>query len=164
MKCSKLTNCIKVVWIFHDIISIFSLTSSAPSPHRPVTCHICQTGHPSHPLHPCNHGNHCQRSHPDHSHHLGNSCQSHPRDDSFHHCHHDRTENACTASTSRCLIQSLRKVPKALYGTTGGTCSACIFFPKALYGTTGDTCSAYFFRPVMFPPWPPLTPLLSSPL
>ena len=39
----------------------------------------------------------------------------------------DKTEKLCTASTSRCRIQSLRKVSKALYRTTGGTCSAKIF-------------------------------------
>ena len=36
---------------------------------------------------------------------------------------YDRTENACTASTSRCPIQSLRN------GTTGGTCCAHVFCP-----------------------------------
>ena len=40
----------------------------------------------------------------------------------------DRTENSCTASTSRYPIHN---------------------FPKALYGTTGGTCSARFFRPVI---------------
>ena len=38
---------------------------------------------------------------------------------------HDRTENACTVSTSLCPIQSL----KALYGTTCGTYSARVFRP-----------------------------------
>ena len=33
--------------------------------------------------------------------------------------------------------KALGKFPKALYGTTGGTCS----IPKALYGTMGGTCS-----------------------
>ena len=42
---------------------------------------------------------------------------------------HDRTESSCTASTSRCPIQSLRKVCKALYGTTEGTCNAHFFCP-----------------------------------
>ena len=35
-------------------------------------------------------------------------------------------------------------IPKALYGTMGGTCS----IPKVLYRATGGTCSA-FFRPIM---------------
>ena len=54
----------------------------------------------------------------------------------FHLCSpkHERTEKSYTASTSCCPIQSLRKVP-------------CFF---ALYGTTGGTCSARFFRPVMY--------------
>ena len=40
---------------------------------------------------------------------------------------------SCTASTSRCPIQSLLRN----------------FPPKALCGTAGGTCSARFFRPVM---------------
>ena len=42
---------------------------------------------------------------------------------------HDRTEKSCTASTSRCPIQSLKKVSQE-----------------------GGTCSAWFFRPVMLGP------------
>ena len=39
------------------------------------------------------------------------------------------TKKSCTASTSRCPIQSLGKFPEALCGTTRGTCSARFFCP-----------------------------------
>ena len=42
---------------------------------------------------------------------------------------HDRTENACTVSISRCPIQALEKFSKAFYGTTGSTYSALVFRP-----------------------------------
>ena len=53
---------------------------------------------------------------------------------------HDRTENACTVSTSCCPIQSLRNFSKALYGTTGGTYSARVFRPVMF----SKTCSSFF--------------------
>ena len=50
---------------------------------------------------------------------------------------HDRTEKWCAASTSRCPIQNLRKQvsPVVPYKALGN-------FLKALYGTTGGSCSA----------------------
>ena len=48
---------------------------------------------------------------------------------------HDRTENACTVSTSLVPYKALEKFSKALYGTTGGTYSARIFRPVMTYPT-----------------------------
>ena len=48
-------------------------------------------------------------------------------------------KNAWTVSTSRCPIQSLRN--KALYGTTGGTYSACIIRPVMSHPTRENDVS-----------------------
>ena len=49
---------------------------------------------------------------------------------------HDRTDNACSVSTSVVPYKALEKFSKALYGTTGGTYSPRVFRP-VMFGSYG---------------------------
>ena len=64
---------------------------------------------------------------------------------------YDRTDNACTVSTSRCSIQSLRilRLCKNAWTVSTSRCSIQSLRTKALYGTTGGTYSPRVFRSVL---------------